>query len=271
MNSRDAQDVILRLLADGPFRAAALAGSSPLDSGQATVLSKVDHDGLERFGRFLCRHYYRERIVHFYKYSRALAPVTGRAPDAVLKTPAFSSLMPRLVLGDRASAQLVGDLLRHHLTADADSIRVLVPYWDDLVAYQGVFFLSDALPASQSPAPFPARADTASILRLEWDLPAVLPSLLRPFSSLPVPEKRTIRLLFARSLHGEVAVVRCTEALKDLLDNLTGEQDPGQLAARLKIAPEVFQQTVARLEKMGAVVSQGSFSGSHLGSAAESS
>ena len=109
MNSRDAQDVILRLLADGPFRAAALAaaggngtdGESGLGPEVAAVVSRVDLGALDRFGRFLCRHYYRERVVHYFKYGRALAPLTDRAPEKVLKAPEFTALMPRLILGDR--------------------------------------------------------------------------------------------------------------------------------------------------------------------------
>src|SRR5713226_8145115 len=100
MNSRQAQDVILRLLADGPFRATALGNSGALESQVAALLAKLDLAALDRFGRFLCRHYYRERVVHYFKYSRALAPLTQRPPDAALKTPEFSALMPKLVLGE---------------------------------------------------------------------------------------------------------------------------------------------------------------------------
>ena len=59
MNSRAAQDVILRLLADAPFRAQALAHPGALDPEAAHVVAHVDAPGLDRFGRFLCRHYYR--------------------------------------------------------------------------------------------------------------------------------------------------------------------------------------------------------------------
>lgn len=269
MNSRAAQDVILRLLADGPFRTAALAGAAAAQAEVREVLSRVDGQGLDRFGRFLCRHYYRERVVHYFKYSRALVPLTGRAPEAALKTPEFSALLPRLILGDRGSAELVLELLRRHLTADADAIRAAVPYWDDLLTYQGAFFLSDALPPASAAAEaprYPARAETATIVELRWDLPAILPALLRPFRELPMPPQQPTRLLFSRSAQGEVTVLRCTDALQNLLKNLTGQEDPAQVAARLGIDSASFEKTLHKLEQLGAVVAQESFSAAHVGS-----
>jgi len=266
MNSRDAQDLILRLLADGPFRAAALAGSAQLAPDAAAVLARVDRAGLDRFGRFLCRHYYRERVVHYFKYSRALAPLTGRAPEAVLKTAEFTALMPKLVLGERMSAGLVLELLARHLTTDADALRAKVPYWDDLISYQSVFFLSDAQSPEPAATPFPARAETARIVELGWDLPAVLPLLLRPFGELPQPPHQPTRLLFARSPQGEVTVLRCTDALRDLLESLTGQQDPAQVAAKIGLDADSFAKTLQRLENLGAVVAQEFFSASHVGS-----
>ncbi len=266
MNSRDAQDVILRLLADGPFRAAAFADAAALGPEIAGVVSRVDKAGLDRFGRFLCRHYYRERVVHYFKYSRAIARLTGRAPEAVLKTPEFSALMPRLILGDHASAQLVVHLLRRYLTDDAEGFRARLPYWDDLVTYQSIFFLTDALPPARGATPFPARAETATTVELSYDLPVILPALLRSFNEPPPTQRAPTRLLFARSPQGEVTVLRCTDALKNLLEGLTGHEDPAQVAARIGIDGESLQKTLQKLEQLGVVIAQESFSSSHVAS-----
>jgi hypothetical protein len=266
MNSRQAQDVILRLLADGPYRAGAMNSPGALEPEAVAVLAKIDLAALDRFGRFLCRHYFRERIVHYFKYSRALAPLTQRPPEAALKSPEFNALMPSLVLGDRASAEAVLALIKRHLTRNAETIRSAVPYWDDLLAYQGAFFLSDALPAPHEPRRFAARAETAIIIELAWDLPAVLPALLGPFGQLPLPTRKPIRLLFARSPHGEVTALRCGDALKDLLEGLTGEVDPSQVAARMGLGPGAFHKAMRQLEQLGAVVAQETFSASHVGS-----
>jgi len=266
MNSRNAQDVILRLLADGPFRTAAFRDAQAFGPETAEVISRIDHAGLDRFGRFLCRHYYRERVVHYFKYCRALAAVSGRAPEAALTTEEFTALMPRLVLGDHASARLVVDLLRRALTSDAEAIRRKIPYWDDLVVYQSVFFLTDALPAPRDATPYPARAEAANIVELNWDLPAILPALMRPFTELPGAPQKTTRLLFARSPVGEVTVLRCTEALKNLLEGLTGQEDPARVAARIGLDPGSLQKTLQKLEQLGIVIARESFSSSHVGS-----
>ncbi len=266
MNSRDAQDVILRLLADGPFRALAMTQNAPIEPEASSLLPKIDLAALDRFGRFLCRHYYRERIVHYFKYSRALAPLTNRAPEAALKTSEFTALMPRLILGDRSSAGAVLELLQRFLTRDAGTIRAAVSYWDDLLAYQGAFFLSDALPPPVERRRFPTRAGSTTFVDLSWDLPAVLPALLRPFQELPMPPRKPTRLLFARSPQGEVTALRCTDALKGLLERLTGEEDPAQVAARMGLDVGSFDKTLRQLEHLGAVVAQESFSSSHIGS-----
>lgn len=264
MNSRDTQDVILRLLSDAPYRAAAMGGG--VDAETAAVLARVDLPALDRFGRFLCRHYYRERVVHYFKYCRALAPLAGRSPEAALKTEEFKALMPGLILGERASARRVLDLLRRFLTDDSEPIRVRILYWDDLIAYQGAFFLSDAVPDAQALAAFPARAETTQFVELSYDLPAVLAQLLQPFEDLPMPPRKPTRLLLARSPHGEVTAVRCSDTLKNLLNSLTGEEAPAQVAARLGVDAGSMEKTLRQLESLGAVVARESFSSSHVGS-----
>ncbi len=266
MNSRQAQDVILRLLADGPFRASVMADAAGQGADVAAVSHGVDMAALDRFGRFLCRHYYRERIVHYFKYARALAPMTDRPPKVVLKSAEFKALMPCLILGERTSAQAVANLLKAHLTCEAEAIRAAIPFWDDLVAYQTVFFLSDARPAASEARRYPARAESTALLELEWDLPAVLPALLHPSSQLPMPPRQRTRLLFARSPEGEVTVVRCNDALRDLLEGLTGDVEPASLAARLGLDAASIEKTLRQLERLGAIIAQGSFSSSHVGS-----
>lgn len=269
MNSRDAQDVILRLLADGPFRAQALSGNpAPPDETQA-LLQKIDMAGLERFARFMCRHYYRERVVHYFKYARALASRTGLYVESVLKTDAFRALAPHLTLGDAASAAGVLKLIEACLLGDdAGAARALVPYWDDLTRYQSTFFLTDARPPEHQPGNHPALAPATRLLELNWDLPAVLPDLLRPFASLPMPAAKPVRLLFARSPQGEVTVLRCPDALKNLLLALDGTRDPAALAASAGLDAASAQKAVQRLAELGAVVAREQFSSAHTGTAA---
>ncbi len=81
-----------------------------------------------------------------------------------------------------------------------------------------------------------------------------------------MPPRRPTRLLFARSPHGEVTALRCTDALKNLLDQLTGEEAPTAVAARMGIDPSTFEKTLGQLEDLGAVIAYESFSSSHVGS-----
>ena len=105
MSDRALQDHVIRALADAPYRA----------STEWRRRALADPERVERYARFLARHFYYERIVHFFKYSRALARVTGRRPEAVLNQPGFDALLPTVVLGSRASAQAVARLVVDHV------------------------------------------------------------------------------------------------------------------------------------------------------------
>ena len=101
MSDRALQDHVIRALADAPYRA----------STEWHRRALADPERVERYARFLARHFYYERIVHFFKYSRALARATGRRPEAVLNQPGFDALLPTVVLGSRASTQAVAAVL----------------------------------------------------------------------------------------------------------------------------------------------------------------
>src|SRR5712691_6167890 len=101
MSDRELHDTIITALADARFRG----------SREWTDRRLADGDRMERFSRFLARHFYYERVVHFFKYSRALAPVTGRRPEEVLRHEGFEELLPGVVLGSRETASHVAELV----------------------------------------------------------------------------------------------------------------------------------------------------------------
>src|SRR3989441_8322553 len=131
-SDRALQDDVIRALADAPYRASA--------DWQRRGLA--DPDRMERYARFLARHFYYERIVHFFKYSRALARVTGRAPEGVLKSASFDALLPELVLGSREAAGAVARLVTVHVVAGAAP----VPYLADLLRYESAMMVGEAGP-----------------------------------------------------------------------------------------------------------------------------
>ena len=178
---RAVQDRVIRALADARYRA------SPV--WQAYHLA--DPDRVERYARFLARHFYYERIVQFFKYSRSLARITGRAPEAVLKGAGFDLLLPSVVLGSRGTAQAVARLVVAHVAA----ARAPIPYLADLLRYEEAMLLVEAGPRVWRDA---GKGETENgtgepvqtvegtlLLDLEYDLPAVLPRLLEPWTEVP--------------------------------------------------------------------------------------
>jgi len=250
VSDRAIQDTLIRALADAPFRSTA----GWRDRGLA------DPARVERFARFLARHFYYERLAHFFKYSRALAKVTGRSPETVLTGAAFDALLSVLVLGSRASAVAVAKLAIAHIRTGA---RDPVPYLDDLLAYEeammvvesGARIWSDgsSIEAANHQWSIPIRAEGAMLIDLTYDLPVVLPLLLKPWSAVPQPPREPIRLLIARSPHGRVTVARTTTAIATLLELADGRKSLDDLAREAGLRPAELQATLEGLVDIGAV------------------
>lgn len=249
MSDRAVQDALIRALADAPYR------GSP--SWRTRELANQDR--LERFARFLARHFYFERLVHFFKYSRALARATGRTPEAVLASPAFDALLPTLVLGSRASAVGVADLAVAHVRGGDTAA---VPYLDDLLAYErgmmmvesGARLWRDGSPDPTENQPSkPIRVEGTMLLDLQVDLPVVLPALLRPWTEVPQPPRRSVRLLIARSSRGRVSVARTSSAIATLLELADGRKTLEDLAREAGLRPAELDATLNDLVEIGAV------------------
>src|SRR3989449_311552 len=211
VSARARQDDVIRALAGAPYRESAAWRARRL----------ADPDRVERFARFLARHFYYERVVHFFKYSRALARVTGRGPEAVLTRPGFEALVPTIVLGSRQTAQAVAQLVVTHVGGAGP----VIPYLADLLRYEAAMMVVEAGPRIWRDGPerkdegvgsaewsAPEKVEGTVLLELAYDLPLVLPQLLRPWSDVPQAPARSTTLLVARSPHGRVAVARGTVA-----------------------------------------------------------
>ena len=245
---RALQDEVIRALADAPFRA----------SPEWRRLALADPDRVERYARFLARHFYHERIVHFFKYSRALSRITGRQPEAVLRRAEFDAVLSAAVLGSRETARAVSRLVLDYVgAAEAD-----IPFLGDLLQYEEAMMVVEAGPriwrdavggAGSGERDLPEMVEGTVLLELAFDLPVVLPKLLAPWTEVPEAPKRPTRLLIARSPHGRVAVARSDESLTALVQLADGTRTLEELAAGAGIEVNALQDTLQGLVDLGAV------------------
>ncbi len=248
MSDRAVQDEVIRALADAPYRASA----AWRDRGLAEAAR------VERFARFLARHFYHERVVHFFRYSGALARVTGRRPEAVLGQVAFDALLAGAVLGSRDTARAVAALVVAHVVGGSPSA---VPYHADLVRYEETMMVVEAGPrvwrdsgkGETGKGTTPERVEGTALLDLDHDLPAVLPALLRPWTTPPEAPRRPTRLLVARSPHGRVTVARADEVVASIVRFSDGVRTLDDLAQAAGVETDQLEATLSGLTEIGAV------------------
>src|SRR2546427_7125823 len=195
MSDRGLRARLRGALPDAPFRA-------PPKWRQR---APADPARLVRFASFLDRHFYYERIVHFFKYSRALARVTGRPPEVVLRSPTFDALLPAIVLGSRESAAAVADVAVAHVSSGR---RDGIPYLGDLLTYERAMMVAEAGPrvwretgnggGGMGEGTAPELVEGTVLLDLSYDLPAVVPRLLGAGTEGPPAPATPTKLLVAR-------------------------------------------------------------------------
>ncbi|OLC70265.1 MAG: hypothetical protein AUH78_21635 [Gemmatimonadetes bacterium 13_1_40CM_4_69_8] len=257
MSDRGVQDLVLRALADAPFRA----------SREWRDRELVDAGRLERFARFLARHFYYERIVHFFKYSRSLAAVTGRRPEAVLRSAGFDALLATAVLGSRETARDVAGTVVSHVQAATPARPI--PYLSDLLRYEQAMMIAEAGPRvwrDAGPAENTGKGETGKgrgrspelvegtvLLELAYDLPAVLPKLLEGWTEVPQAPERRVKLLVARSPHGRVAVARADAAVASVVELADGRKTLADLARQAGLRAADLEAALAGLADLGAV------------------
>ncbi|HEV8263429.1 MAG TPA: hypothetical protein VGQ06_00650 [Gemmatimonadales bacterium] len=249
MSDRVLQDEVIRALADAPYRAS--------DGWRRRALA--DPERVERFARFLARHFYFERVVHFFKYSRALARVTGRSPEAILRQPRFDTLLPTIVLGSGETARAVTGLVRDFVRTGTSR----PPYHDDLLRYEAAMMVAEAGPrrwretgkgeGGMEKGTSPEVVEGTVLLELDYDLPAVLPKLLQPWTVTPDAPRRATTLLVARSKHGRVAVARAEGAVASVVQLADGTKTLEDLARAVGLRPAELAATLDDLTEIGAV------------------
>jgi len=91
------------------------------------------------------------------------------------------------------------------------------------------------------------------LLDLQYDLPAVLPQLLQPWTELPRAPEVPTQLLVARSPHGRVAVARSDAGIAAVVQLADGKRTLEQLAAGAGLPVGQLEATLQGLVELGAV------------------
>jgi len=265
VSDRDLQDQVITALADAKFR------TSP----EWLSRNLADPARVEKFARFLARHFYYERIVHFFKYSGALAGLTGRRPEAILACAAFKDLLSNLTLGSHESAGDVAGLVVEYV--QATEAKPAIPYIRDLLEYERAMMIAESGPrvwrdaADSGPGGAPDVGAAAGalgvfelghgtrLLDLQYDITAVLPLILKFSGDLPLPPQTPIRLLVARSPHGRVIVAHSTAAVEALLELADGQTSFPEMVETSGLDEAELRDTLDGLTEWGALrVSVGS-------------
>jgi hypothetical protein len=234
-SDRDLQDEVIAYLADATLRRN--ASDLPLALEQAQRAN--------RFGRFLARRYYRDRLARSFRYSRRF----GASPENFVDTPAFDAFLDDCVLGSLRAAERVGDLLVEQFVA----LPAPDQWRNDLLEYERLFFLQAATSETMSSTEFPQPTASARCHTFSWDLPNLLPRLK---SAEPTGQelRREVTLLFSRTHLGRIYVVEVDEATTSVFHAADGRRSPAQIAAVTSLSDAIVQQALRSLAQIGAVV-----------------
>jgi len=257
MTGRSLHDALLMVLTDGELRRRLLDGDSTvgdaLGNEEADTLKRADPERLGRLARFMARHFYRERIVRLFRWSRTLSLAAGRNPLAVLESAAFRSVVDSAVLGSPASAETVAQLVETRLLADLADRR----YGAALVSYEGTMFRVEAGPRNwREPSArdgTPARSAQARIIELDWNLAPLIAALRAGNPLPPEPLREPTRLLVVLSPGGRVTSVRCPDPILRLLDALDGVRSPAEAARAAGLREADAGNLLQKLTEIGAV------------------
>lgn len=256
MTGRSLHDALLRILSHGPLRAQLLGmdeASTTIVPDEWHILSGVPKDHLRNTARFLARHYYAERIARLFRHVRRLAPQTGRDPLSVLDSPKACIVLDRAVLGSSNTAEEMASLLETYLLENAAAIHKRFPYWKDLVRYQATMFRLEARKVKECAIDRPCRSVSGTIIRFEWDIPAILSGLQSSNHRQPEIAHRPSMLLIASSTGGQVISLRCTPEVQRLFDAADGTRTVEELGRLTGSSEHQVEQMLKQMKEVGAI------------------
>jgi hypothetical protein len=239
-SDRDLQDDVIRYLADGKARNKSSTGL-PLSPDQARRA--------EKFGRFLARRYYRDRLARSFHHSRLFALANGRSAEEVVDGESFQDFLNECVMGSLAAAQRVGQMAVTHLS----DMQQPGAWWGELLAYERAFFLQAATVEPEPPADFPRRARSAIFCAFRWNLPEIL-TRLKSKQNIGDDLKRDVLLLFSRTAGGKIYAVEIEVNSELVWRHTDGSQRVEQIASATSLPLKTVQDALRALNQIGAVV-----------------
>jgi hypothetical protein len=201
-----------------------------------------------RFGRFLARRYYRDRLVRSFRYSRLFAQQVGGTAEQVVEGEPFRNFLDECLLGSLEAARRVGEMAVAHLTV----AKPPAAWWGELLEYEQGFFLQAATVDRGPVTGSPRRGTSALCRRFHWNIPEILARLK---SGEPVEEelKKDVMLLFSRTPAGKIYVVEVEEPTGLVWRHTDGIRNADQIAAAASLPVEAVQNTLQALDEIGAV------------------
>lgn len=196
----------------------------------------------------------RGAVADAFAASARLAAERGVRLETALDDPAFQTLAGIAGPDGPAGIEPVARLVENRLGV----LRTALPWGADLLAYEGARFRAALAGDPGAPGRGPARAPSAQVLDLDWDVTGLAEAARRGDATLPAPARGPVRVLVVRTPAGAVQAVPCPDDLLVLLARLDGEQPAVALAAHLGRPEGDVRQDLARLAALGAVTQAGS-------------
>ena len=235
---RALQDDIIRYLTDSEIRSA---------NAQPEFLDRIEAERARRFSHFLMRRYYRDRLHRAFRYSANLVDST-HAPEAVVESLDFDSILATCTLGSLGTSTQVGQLARARLL----SLR-LEEWWSELLDYELAFFIQLATSEATVPKTVPQRNPSAILHRFQFRLPELLEHL-RNGTSLTGDLGGEVTLLFSRTNHGRVYVVETDESSAAVFAAVDSNRSTEQVASLCGLSFEETQRILSTLGDIGTIV-----------------
>ena len=236
------QDLLIRSIADSGFR------HDPENSGKPFF----DPRQLDMAARLFARRYYLAALRRHYRYTTALEPLTGRAPDRVLLGEEIVPLLENSVLGSRVSSERIAGRVRSCLTESDEAITARVRYWRDLVRYDEAAFLVASSRTQSGEGPNPRMHPAALLIDLEHDLEPVLPEISP--ERIPAAAERRVSMIFCNDGKGHVTAARASEPARRILEAADGTLSLQALAHMAGLATPRAEALAQTLRKIGALV-----------------